>query len=202
MDGCHVYIRAPVDDHTAYINRKNWYSILFQATVDLTGKFVEVSVWNVGRDHDAHVFQCSNIFDAMDAKVWVPGNPTLTLQGFTIPTLIVANAAYPLHTRLKTPHGGRLNPEKIHYNRVHNEARSVVGWAFGWLKTQWPGHTVCNGGECQCCYMFVCHSPQHMREFCLSTEHWSVWCSSCTIAQTTWSTPGSGWQATGCWKSA
>lgn len=96
MDSSHIYIRAPQDDPEAYINRKQRHSVVLQATVNHLGKFVDVSIGNVGHDHDAHVLRCSNIFDAMDAGVWVPGNPTLTIQGITIPALIVADSAYPL----------------------------------------------------------------------------------------------------------
>lgn len=127
MDGCHVYICAPQDDPEAYNNRKQRHSVLFQATMDHLGKFIEVSVGNVGCDHDSHVLCCSNIFDAMDAGVWVPGNPTLTIQGVTIPALIVADSAYLLCTWLMTPHGGsRLSAEKRHFNRVHNRVRCIV----------------------------------------------------------------------------
>lgn len=138
MDGCHIYIRAPQDDPEAYINRKQRHSVVLQAVVNHAGKFTDVLVGNVGRDHDAHVLRCSNIFDAMDAGVWVPGNPTLTIDGVTIPALIVADSAYPVRTWLMPPHGGaQLTPDKRHFNRVHSRAHCVVERAFGRLKARW-----------------------------------------------------------------
>lgn len=137
MDGCHIYVCVPDEDADAYIDRKHRHSVVLQAVVDHKGVFVDVSVGNVGRDHDAHVLRCSNFFDAMDAGVWVPGNPTITLEGVQIPALIVADAAYPLRSWLMPPHLGHLNAEKANYNRVHNRARCVVERTFGRLKARW-----------------------------------------------------------------
>lgn len=95
MDG-----RALVQDPVAYISQKYCHSVLLQGIMDYRGKFVGVSMGNVGCDHNAHVLQCSNIFYTMDTGVWVPGNPTLTIEGVIIPALIAADSAYPLQTWL------------------------------------------------------------------------------------------------------
>lgn len=137
MDGCHIYIRAPAEDPEVCINRKHRHTVLLQATVDHTGRFTDAAIGNIGRDHDAHFLRSSNIFDAMDAGEWVPGNPTLTIEGVEIPPLIVADAAYPIRRWLMTPYTGTLTPEQACFNRVHNKARSVVERAFSRLKARW-----------------------------------------------------------------
>lgn len=86
---------------------------------------------NIDHDHDAHVLQCSNIFDAMNARIWVPGNPKLTIEGITIPPLIVADVAYPTCRWLITPYTGNLNPQQTCFYRAHNRVR-YVGVCF-WL---------------------------------------------------------------------
>lgn len=80
-------IKAPAEYTGAYTKRKHWYSVLLQATVNHTKKFTNVVIGNVGKDHDTHVLRCSYFFDAMDAGAWVPGNPTLTIEGVQIPPL-------------------------------------------------------------------------------------------------------------------
>lgn len=66
IDCTHVYIRVPDVDAEAYIDRKKCFSVIVQAIIDSTGLFVDTSVGNVGRDHDAHVLRCSNVFDVME----------------------------------------------------------------------------------------------------------------------------------------
>lgn len=83
-----------------------------QAVVDSNGLFVDTSVGSVGRDHDAHVLRCSNVFDTIESGTWVPGNPTITIDGATVPPLIVGDGAYPLRPWLMTPYNGNLNPEQ------------------------------------------------------------------------------------------
>lgn len=81
MDSCHIYIRAVLEDPDAYINWTNQHSVLLQGMVDHSDQFMDVSVGNTGRDHDAHVLHSSNIFNVMDTGMWVPGNPTFTIEG-------------------------------------------------------------------------------------------------------------------------
>lgn len=96
MDGTHIYRKAPFEDAEAYINCKHPQSVLLQGTIDYSGWFVDVAVRNLGRDHNAHLMQCWNIFDAIDAGMWVLGHHTHTIEGFQIPPLIIADAVYPI----------------------------------------------------------------------------------------------------------
>lgn len=61
IDCFYVYIHE--EDTAAYIDMKQHYSIIVQAIVDHQGIFVDTSVGNIGRDHDAHVLRCSNVFE-------------------------------------------------------------------------------------------------------------------------------------------
>lgn len=42
IDGCHVRIKAQVNDATCYFNRKLFYSVVLQATCYHTGRFIDV----------------------------------------------------------------------------------------------------------------------------------------------------------------
>lgn len=88
-------IRALEEQAEIYVNQKNLCSVVLQATINHHGHFTDVSVGNLGRDRDAHVLYCSNIFDAMDARVYMSRNPTVTIKGAQIPLLILADEAYP-----------------------------------------------------------------------------------------------------------
>ncbi|XP_060118351.1 uncharacterized protein LOC132589622 [Heteronotia binoei] len=137
VDGCHILIHAPPRLSDNYINRKRFYSILLQGTVDHTGCFTDVVIGYSGKCHDAYFLWCSNLIDLMDSGDWVPGNPMVTIQNVQVPPLILADAAYPLRCWLMMPYTGHLTPEQARYNAAHNKCRNVVELAFGRLKARW-----------------------------------------------------------------
>ncbi|XP_060103238.1 putative nuclease HARBI1 [Heteronotia binoei] len=137
VDGCHVAIRAPPGQANEYINRKKFYSVLLQGTVDHRGRFTDVVIGHSGKNHDAHVLRCSNLIDLMDAGVWVRGNPTITINGVHVPPVILADSAYPLRRWLMTPYGGNVGPQELRFNTVHSRCRNMVERAFGHLKARW-----------------------------------------------------------------
>lgn len=52
IDGCHIPIAAPKENHTDYYNRKGWYSILFQGVVDAKYRFLDIYGLVVCMMHD------------------------------------------------------------------------------------------------------------------------------------------------------
>ncbi|XP_061486131.1 uncharacterized protein LOC133386491 [Rhineura floridana] len=137
VDGCHIPIMAPAGQGEEYINRKGFYSILLQGTCDHTGRFINIEVGWSGRNHDSFVFHNSAIFQAMDAGLFVPGNPSITIRGVLVPPLILADAPYPMHRWLMKPYGGHLDNFQMGFNRVFNRCRNVVERSFGRLKSRW-----------------------------------------------------------------
>ena len=55
IDGTHVPIKAPSENHTDYVNRKSYHSIVTQALVDSQYLFGDIVVGWPGRVHDARV---------------------------------------------------------------------------------------------------------------------------------------------------
>ncbi|XP_015282731.1 PREDICTED: putative nuclease HARBI1 [Gekko japonicus] len=137
MDGCHIRVRVPVHLAQFYVNCKNYTSVLLQGTVDNVGRFVDIVVGQSGQSQDAHVLVRSSISARMETGLYVPGNPTRTIEGVPVPPLILADAAYPLRRWLIPPYKGHLNAQQAHFNKVHGRARNVVDRAFGRLKARW-----------------------------------------------------------------
>ncbi|XP_077200400.1 uncharacterized protein LOC143840802 [Paroedura picta] len=137
VDGCHIPIRAPGRRYDEYGNRKGFCSVILQGTVDHTGRFIDAEAGWGGRRNDAFVFQQSNLRVAMDAGAYVPGNPTVTMQGVRVPALIVADGAYPQRRWLMKPYTPPRNAVEAYFNGRLCRARNVVERAFGHLKGCW-----------------------------------------------------------------
>ncbi|XP_077182267.1 M-phase inducer phosphatase 3 isoform X4 [Paroedura picta] len=136
VDGSHIPIRAPGGSIKEYGNRKDFCSVLLQGTVDFSGRFIDAEVGWSGRRHDALVFRESNLRKAMDEGVFVPGNPTATIEGVRVPALVLGDGVYPLRCWLMTPYKRPRTDVQSHYNLSHSRARNVVERAFGRLKSR------------------------------------------------------------------
>lgn len=119
-------------------NFKKYSSVLLQGTVDHTGRFTDVEVqWNE-TDHDAVGFCNSALCTAMDAGEYVPGNPTLHLEGLSVPALIVADGGcYPMRRWLMKPFGQCTDRREKNFDSALYRARDVAERAFGRLKARW-----------------------------------------------------------------
>ena len=91
----HTPIIAPKDKPLDYYNRKRYHSIVLQALVDHSYKFLDVYIGWPGSIHDARVLANSGLWK------WLI-NTTLvkTLEGVSIPLLILGD---PLRTWLMKP---------------------------------------------------------------------------------------------------
>ena len=63
IDGCHIEINAPTQNHEDYFNRKQHYSVNLQAIVDVNLKFIHATVGYPGSIHDARVLRLSGLYD-------------------------------------------------------------------------------------------------------------------------------------------
>ena len=46
IDGYHIPISAPKENHTDYYNRKGWYSMILQGIVDAQYRFLDIRIWD------------------------------------------------------------------------------------------------------------------------------------------------------------
>lgn len=66
MYGSHIAIRAPIENHASYVNRKSFHSVILQAVCDEKREFTHCYDGAVGSVHDACVFRRSNLLEEMN----------------------------------------------------------------------------------------------------------------------------------------
>ncbi|XP_042309073.1 putative nuclease HARBI1 isoform X3 [Sceloporus undulatus] len=81
MDGCHCLIIPPLGQRSMFVSRKGSYSVILQGTCDHTGRFVDMELRWPESAHDARVAKNSVIFEAMEAGIYVEGNPNINIRG-------------------------------------------------------------------------------------------------------------------------
>ncbi|XP_038157305.1 protein ANTAGONIST OF LIKE HETEROCHROMATIN PROTEIN 1-like [Cyprinodon tularosa] len=62
IDGSHIQIIAPEENHTDYFNRKGWHSVILQGVVDHRFCFTNIYAGWPGSVHDARVLRTSNVY--------------------------------------------------------------------------------------------------------------------------------------------
>lgn len=100
VDGSHITIKAPPEYHADYYKRKGWYSIMLQAVVDSSYRFIDINVGWPGMLHDARVFSNSKMFAKGMEGTLLPENKAIIITGVRVlfaflqmlPTLFLAGS--------------------------------------------------------------------------------------------------------------
>ncbi|XP_035676202.1 protein ANTAGONIST OF LIKE HETEROCHROMATIN PROTEIN 1-like [Branchiostoma floridae] len=156
IDGTHIPVRAPAGEGPDFHNRKGWYSMLLQGTVDylysphpFRTRFTDISIGFPGSVHDARVLRKSDIFKRGDRGTLFPQvffvllcvwqDLTKEIDGVQVPVMLLGDPAYPLLPWLMKGYAdnGRLDRAKTHFNFRLSSARMTVECAFGRLKGRW-----------------------------------------------------------------
>ncbi|XP_048350019.1 protein ALP1-like [Sphaerodactylus townsendi] len=137
VDGCHIRICHPGGAPGQLINRKNFSSKLLLATCDDTGLFINAETGYSGRNNDAFVFRETHFCQAMDMGIYLPESPMLTINGVSIPPVVLGDGAFPTRKWLLTPYRVPSNAQQRNFNSLLSHARNVVERAFGRLKARW-----------------------------------------------------------------
>ena len=137
VDGTHIRIRAPAEDHTDYVNRKNYHSIVMQALVDSRYLFRDVVVGWPGSVHDARVLSNSELYDSGRKGHLFDTNIKETILGVDIGPVIIGDPAYPLLEWLMKAYPENENTPRWqrHFNYRLSRARMSVENTFG----RWKG---------------------------------------------------------------
>ncbi|XP_064605786.1 uncharacterized protein LOC135470681 [Liolophura sinensis] len=138
IDGCHIPIIAPKENHTDYYNRKGIYSIILHATVDCNYLIRDVCIGWPGKVHDARVLANSEMYRlGQSGKLFA--NETCKIQGTDVPVVILGDPAYPLLPWLMKPYAetARTSPAQYRFNYTLSRNRMVVENVFGRLKGRW-----------------------------------------------------------------
>ena len=139
IDGTHIPILWPQECASDYYNRKGYYSILMQATVDFRGLFMDV---NIGWPGKCMMLVFLFILHASEKGAMVytlfPDWP-ITLAGVKVQLLLLGNPTYPLLPWLMKPYldNASTTPQEHHFNYRLSRARMVVENSFGCLKGRW-----------------------------------------------------------------
>ena len=138
IDGSHIEIRAPPDNHEDYYNQKQFYSLVLQGAVDSKLLFRHISVGYPGSVHDLRVLRLSGLADLVE-KGQILKSPTKIIQGVEVRPMLAGDSPYPLPVWLLKPfstRGNILRQEKK-INEKFSAMRAVVERAFRMLKGRW-----------------------------------------------------------------
>ncbi|XP_066585890.1 uncharacterized protein [Prorops nasuta] len=124
IDGTHIKIAAPKENHEAYINRKAYHSLQLQAVCDNNLKFLHCYCGEVGSVHDMRVFSLSGFTDMLNE------------ENFPDSSHLLGDSAYGLSKYLLVPFkdNGHQSKEQVRFNIIHSSARMMIERSFGLLK--------------------------------------------------------------------
>ncbi|XP_071651213.1 uncharacterized protein [Temnothorax longispinosus] len=123
IDGSHIRIDKPMEDPDFYINRKSYFSIHMQGTVNHKIKFIDVFIGYPGSVHDARVLKNSTIY--ADLRQLCGDN-----------YILLGDSAYPCLSQLIVPYkdNGHLTRRQRTFNQKLSSSRVIIENAFGCLK--------------------------------------------------------------------
>ena len=139
IDATHIAILAPTENHTDYVNRKGYHSILMQAVVDCNYLFRDVVIGWPGSVHDPRMFSNSTIFVKGNENCLFPVDLTKEICREDVPPVILADAAYPLLPWVLKgyPRNEATRSQRL-FNYRLSRARMTVENTFG----RWKGRYI------------------------------------------------------------
>lgn len=124
LDGSHIPIVAPKQNHVSYINRKGFHSVILQGTCNEKKEFIHCYSGEVGSVHDALVLRRSQLLQTLECP-----------ENFHL----LGDSAYPLSVKILVPFkdNGHLTEIQKNYNKIHSKTRVVIEQTFALLKGRW-----------------------------------------------------------------
>ena len=139
IDGTHIPVQTPNENHSVYVNRKGFHSILMQAVVDCNYIFRDVVIGWPGSVHDARVLSNSTIFEKGNENCLFPADLSEEICGEDVSPVIVGDPAYPLLPwLLKGYPGHNATKNQRLFNYRLSRARMTVENTFG----RWKGRYI------------------------------------------------------------
>ena len=137
IDGTHIAIQAPEENHTDYVNRKGYHSIVMQAVVDSRYLFRDIVVGWPGSVHDARVLSNSQLYHLGVQGELFKSDMNETIDGVVVSPMFLGDPAYPLLEWLMKayPENGNAPRWQRNFNYRLSRARMSVENTFG----RWKG---------------------------------------------------------------
>ena len=137
IDGTHIPIKMPAENHHDYFCYKMKYSLNCQAICNDKGEFIDVEVKWPGSVHDARIYANSKVNSMFTSKQLPPFFQEL-VPGFTpVPPLLLGDPAYPLLPNVMKEYPSCSNNKELIFNNALRTARNQIECAFGRLKARW-----------------------------------------------------------------
>ena len=136
IDGKHIACKAPASTGSDYFNYKGFFSIILLAVVTSDYKFLWIDTSGKGSSSDAHIYNNSELQEALQRNDIIGFPQPDPLPGDTqdIPYFLVGDDAFALRTYLMKPYGCKTMTRKQRiFNYRLSRARRVVENAFGIL---------------------------------------------------------------------
>uniref|UniRef100_A0A667XSF7 Putative nuclease HARBI1 n=1 Tax=Myripristis murdjan TaxID=586833 RepID=A0A667XSF7_9TELE len=135
IDGTHIPVIAPQQNHTEYYNRKGWHSVILQVVCDHQSRFTNINVGYPGSVHDCRVLRNSDLCRRGEGGTLFP---QVIICGTAVPIMLLGDPAYPLRSWIMKgyPQGG-LSEDQHRFNHSLSRARMTIECAFGRLKSRW-----------------------------------------------------------------
>lgn len=140
IDGKHIVVRCPPNSGSLFFNYKKQFSIVLLAISDHLYRFTLVDIGAYGGNSDGGILESSTIGQNLNndglnlptSFAYLPGS------NISMPAYFIADAAFPLCTRIMKPYSGKYLTEtqKI-YNYRHSRARRTVESTFGIYANRW-----------------------------------------------------------------
>ena len=135
IDGTHIPIIAPTENHIEYVNRKGYHSILLQAVCDCHYLIRDAVIGWPGSVHDARVLSNSTIFRQGNDKTLFSGATNKMISDKEVAPVLIGDPAYPLLPWLLKPYPDKNSTQiERNFNYRLSRARMTIENTFGRLK--------------------------------------------------------------------
>nr|XP_048693114.1 uncharacterized protein LOC125630947 [Caretta caretta]XP_048693115.1 uncharacterized protein LOC125630947 [Caretta caretta] len=135
INGMHIPVLAQDHFLMEYINRKGYFSMIFQVLLNHWGNFTDINVGWFGKVHDGCIFRNTDLYRKLQTETFFL-DQKIPVGAVEMPTVIQGNPAYPLIPWLMKPYTGNLDSSKKCFNSL-SRCRMTIERAFGRLRACW-----------------------------------------------------------------